>query len=735
MIWLYFLVALYSILGVVPSCHSATNLALGKKYTFSQKPNYQHTAAAADTSALTDGIFTSGYFWTKKTTVGWKGHKSLEILIDLENDAVVGSIRFSTARGRGAYVYFPYSISVFIGPDIDHLQYAGDIAGKVDDSPVTYEQKILELNNINVKGRYILLIAEVNGSYLFCDEIEVLKGSKDNAKAGSFNIDSAKLHSQQSRRLVIEKRILSALINNVKSTLAPSAYMNSRLHDIEIKINVLNKLSDLDEIQEEIYRLRGELLSQQYPVRGLLLEAVTPWKVLTSTDKPSGIAPALISLAMLRGGHDYSALMLTNITREKLQLSFSIASLLPGAPDITLHEAVFIRTVSLETVPDPLVPINGQLTILPGESKIVFLTALGKNAGNWHGKLVLSDSNKQTTVNISMKVLSPNLPIRQSLNSDNWGYLDFPLIKNRIAAAVKDLADHHTNIIVVPPAHLPLRSFDMSSDFAKMQQYLKLHQKADKVLLYMGGSLKTPLISGRTSVFLGDSWKAGFKSWYQKLLAACSDAGYSQEQVYLYPYDEMSGSEINQFIAFASWAKTEIPGIRFFATLNNIEAFNALPHLDIAQIIDNDDLLSKVNQTNTELWLYGVSGMSKSLSPYSYYRLMSWKAYYHGYKGIGFWAYADAGWNDSPISTAWDDFDGKYPDYAVIYEGENNSIISSRRWEAWRLGIEDYELLTMYAHKKGESAAKKLVKDVMDHPYDTTRADNVRRLILEELDK
>jgi len=51
------------------------------------------------------------------------------------------------------------------------------------------------------------------------------------------------------------------------------------------------------------------------------------------------------------------------------------------------------------------------------------------------------------------------------------------------------------------------------------------------------------------------------------------------------------------------------------------------------------------------------------------------------------------------------------------------------------MGIEDYELLTMYAKAKGDGAAKALAKSVMDNLQDTTRADEVRRKILMELDK
>ena len=109
--------------------------------------------------------------------------------------------------------------------------------------------------------------------------------------------------------------------------------------------------------------------------------------------------------------------------------------------------------------------------------------------------------------------------------------------------------------------------------------------------------------------------------------------------------------------------------------------------------------------------------------------MLSWKAFLRGYTGVGFWAYADIGDKDT---TAWKELER---DFAVIYDGPDNSIISSRRWEAWRMGIEDYELLTMYAKAKGVPAAKALAKQVLDQPGDVTLADTVRRQILADLGK
>jgi hypothetical protein len=89
---------------------------------------------------------------------------------------------------------------------------------------------------------------------------------------------------------------------------------------------------------------------------------------------------------------------------------------------------------------------------------------------------------------------------------------------------------------------------------------------------------------------------------------------------------------------------------------------------------------------NRMIWSY--SGSGKHADPLRAYRAQAWRAFQHGATGIGFWAYADVGQS----GTAWDDLDGTRPDPAVIYEAANG-VASSKRWEAWREGVEDYELL------------------------------------------
>lgn len=730
--FLFIIIIFNSFVAIVPSCHATSNLSLGKPYTISSPPNYPLAAPQNDTTSLTDGKYTTGYFWTQKSTVGWQGIKYVEIMIDLEKVSTIGSVSFNSASGIDGNVHFPSNIAVFVGPDKNSLQYVGDAAKDSGNLNSRYQIKRLVLSNIDTKGRFVLLKVELKGHYLFCDEIEVLEGTKDKGIRGNLSLDSARTMSQQMVRLDIEKSILSSLAAKLKQTIQLQPALLERLGQIQLKITSLSSLQETESVESGILSIRQEVLSKQFPSKQLLVESVNSWKQVSPVTSLSGVTPPNLALTMPQSGYDHASLLLTNLMSGPQQVALSVDKMPIGAPGLLLHEAQFIKHAALEYVPDPLQPLKTPIILKPGESKMFFLTAKANRPGEWKSALKVSSGASVTAIPILSIVTKNRLPEKIALNTVNWGYLDFKLIKGKEGIAVKDLLAHHTNVIVVPPGYLPLADSSDSADYQKLVSYLAMHRGASKVVLFMMYRDASRSTFGNKYQFLDEKWKEGFRRWYAGVLKAAAKAGFTEEQVYLYPFDEMSGNDIDKFIVLSSWAKKTIAGTKFFATLDSKDALKALPNLDIAQIHNKDTLLKSITSTNAELWLYDTKKPAKALSPYSYYRLMAWQAFVGGYKGIGFWAYADAGWGDNP-GTAWDDFDGKNPDYAVIYEGEGNTIISSRRWEAWRMGIEDYELLTMYAKVKGDAAAKALAKDVLDHPEDTTKADAVRRSILQQL--
>ncbi|MCD6361190.1 MAG: DUF4091 domain-containing protein, partial [Armatimonadetes bacterium] len=87
------------------------------------------------------------------------------------------------------------------------------------------------------------------------------------------------------------------------------------------------------------------------------------------------------------------------------------------------------------------------------------------------------------------------------------------------------------------------------------------------------------------------------------------------------------------------------------------------------------------------LWGYQVLG--KTSDPLRNHRLSFWDCWRKGITGQGFWCYADA------HGSNWDPYDEGKGDYSPVYDGDERELIPSRRWEAWREGVEDYTLLWM----------------------------------------
>jgi hypothetical protein len=93
------------------------------------------------------------------------------------------------------------------------------------------------------------------------------------------------------------------------------------------------------------------------------------------------------------------------------------------------------------------------------------------------------------------------------------------------------------------------------------------------------------------------------------------------------------------------------------------------------------------------------------MDPHSYYRLHHWHSFDLGLNGAAMWVYTDE-------FGTWNDYEGG-TSYSMIYEGPDGPI-PGKRWEAWRDGIEDFELLRQLraqAEATGRADLKQLVAD------------------------
>jgi hypothetical protein len=116
--------------------------------------------------------------------------------------------------------------------------------------------------------------------------------------------------------------------------------------------------------------------------------------------------------------------------------------------------------------------------------------------------------------------------------------------------------------------------------------------------------------------------------------------------------------------------------------------------------------------------MYQVLG--KTSSPLRAFRIAFWEAFAKDLRGFGFWDYADTG------GSVWDPWDADRHDYAVVYDGAEDELIPSKRWEAYRDGAEDHALLTLAAEI---DSVQPLLGRVLENQDAATLADARRQLM------
>jgi hypothetical protein len=156
------------------------NLALHKPYTMDPLPTYGDPRDADDAIQLTDGVYTQGHFWTRKSTVGWSSTAPI-ITIDLGQDEPIKGLSYHTAAGV-ADVHWPQRLLVFVSSDGKQWHDAGNLVtlNEPNQNLPAYGQYALRhlwTDALNTHGRYIALFVEpFDRTYVVVDEIEVYGG-------------------------------------------------------------------------------------------------------------------------------------------------------------------------------------------------------------------------------------------------------------------------------------------------------------------------------------------------------------------------------------------------------------------------------------------------------------------------------------------------------------------------------------------------------------------------------
>ena len=171
-------------------------------------------------------------------------------------------------------------------------------------------------------------------------------------------------------------------------------------------------------------------------------------------------------------------------------------------------------------------------------------------------------------------------------------------------------------------------------------------------------------------------------------------------------------SSFANFVAGLKRIKAADPHVQIYANpaggaraevLREIENLVDVWQPDLHLVREQPEALGAIFKKG-QYWHYEAPGDQRNLDPLGYYRMKPWVAFQMGMTGGGYWVYSS--------SDYW--FYDRYANagYGTVYPGAHGPV-TTRRWEASRDGIEDFELLWMLreaAAKDGTAAGRQALR-------------------------
>ncbi|MCP4646051.1 MAG: PQQ-like beta-propeller repeat protein [bacterium] len=448
----------------------------------------------------------------------------------------------------------------------------------------------------------------------------------------------------------------------------------------------------------------------------------SPWDAFDPQDTPETLAmeePVVVEAF----GNEFenAALTLLNTTSEPIEVRcmFEKPKLDQGWPKsepdlakhVSLHRLIPVATAMSDRVFDPLPELDRSRTITlpPGEARQLWLTV--DTNGLWPGEheltLYLGSLTKPPTilaVPVRIKVWPVSLP-NHVFAKMNWSRMDLGQVSDQ---TVRDMVDHGISSIYGPA--LPAVPVDANGQLAGEVDWSAFDASLERVpphfYMLWGGPPTRRWPKDVNPAQDSEVYFNGFKTAIQQLAEHLQSKGYGFDQWAFYPVDEPWNTGftlIPQMRSFCQMVKRADPRVQNYtdpAGLVRVEYLEEFKDLiDIWQpemnLLKRDPKLVEWFQRNAaHFWSYEAPGPAKDFPPLGHYRVYNWMAWNFGCEGAGYWIYKgnDVWW---PIE------DG---DWSAVYQ-TNGDVITSRRWEADRDGVEDYRALYVLREAIGRAYA------------------------------
>jgi hypothetical protein len=470
----------------------------------------------------------------------------------------------------------------------------------------------------------------------------------------------------------------------------------------------------------------------------------TPWRHFEAKmDLSKARETAAIQAIVLEGQIESKAIMVSNLTDETL----SARLLLEGLPEVEMLIPTFVRTADGRPFPDALVPPDpvGQLIVPPGETRQIWLNIKGMKPGKFEGRLTISPltaSTAEKEVKLTVEVVHPPIKPPEPL-AFTWDYLGDAALLGLEKEYVQSMVDHGIRVFMISGLRqMPRPNSDDEGNFlepvdwSNFEREVKLKwQPGRKLYINLDVWEKSEERKIYNGKFDSPGWRIAFKKIMSGMVDELRKLGLSYDDYFVCPVDECID---DRYIAIARLVKEVDPKIRVVSDSagNSLEEIKEadkytdlwIPHFSAFFADWGKEARVYLKSTGKPLgfYFYSEGDNEKAQDSYQHYLWRFWFAYSQGLNGVfGYWTatqhYGNP-WNRHQTTAAYDP--------SLFYPG-NGCVITGRRWEAWRRGVEDLALLSLCKSVGIETSSA--VKSVLDAPNDRDAASEAREGLVRAL--
>ncbi|MCC6367460.1 MAG: PQQ-binding-like beta-propeller repeat protein [Bryobacterales bacterium] len=454
--------------------------------------------------------------------------------------------------------------------------------------------------------------------------------------------------------------------------------------------------------------------ARTHPAQSLCVEQISnPWPdpdAAALLDR-AGASSNHVRVQMLGNEYESAAIALVNLAPRDVTVRIEAGPFTgESGAKAAAHEVLEIRSVppirrvASGIVSEDVLPLLGQgqtLRLGAGETAKVWLTFHSRKLpmGTYRSRLRIGDLTSVEApleVPIAVSVSAVRLPDRQTYRHNNWLYLDSIADPVAQEATLADAVSHGTNTFVIPQV-----SFTVSADGALGPMDSKRHDRLveklrGRAFFMISGTVG--LAWPKNAVHDSEAKDRAFAEAIRRYVAHMRSLGVGEKEWAFYIHDEpgLSGKDavFDQWAADVKRVKAADPKAQVYANpAGGATAAMLEPLEDLIDVWQPDLHLYRSDPEglgnvfrHAQFWHYEAPGEQRELDPLGYYRMKPWISFQLGMTGGGYWVYS--------YSPYWFFDRSMAVEYGAVYTTESGPV-TTKRWEASRDGIEDFELLTL----------------------------------------